>query len=60
MHQDTEIGGQSSRFPVTRWSAIIATNSDNPTERRHGFEVLVAAYWKPAYKYIRIGTIPRH
>ncbi len=54
MPQDTNIGGSHSQFPSTRWSAIIATNSDNTTERRHGFEVLVAAYWKPAYKYIRM------
>jgi RNA polymerase sigma factor (sigma-70 family) len=51
---DTQLGGQSSRFPSTRWSAIVASNSDIPTERQHGLEVLVAAYWKPVYKYIRM------
>jgi len=54
MHEDTHIGGGHSQFPHTRWSAIIASGSVNPSERQRGFEILVAAYWKPVYKYIRI------
>ncbi len=52
--QDTKIGGLNTRFPSTRWSAIVAARSNDPAERRIGFEVLVAAYWKPVYKCIRI------
>jgi len=44
----------SSRFPTTRRSAIVATRSGDPGERRAGWETLIAAYWKPAYKYVRL------
>lgn len=53
MSDDTGIGGPSAKFPATRWSAIVAARSPDATERRRGFETLVAAYWKPVYKYIR-------
>jgi RNA polymerase sigma factor (sigma-70 family) len=42
------------RFPSTRLSAVVAARSDDQGERRRGFEALVAAYWKPVYKFIRI------
>jgi len=42
------------RFPVTRVSAVIAASSSNDEERTRAFEVLIAAYWMPVYKYIRI------
>ncbi len=42
------------RFPVTRLSAIVAASSSNAEERTRAFEVLIAAYWMPVYKYIRI------
>ncbi|PYT05521.1 MAG: hypothetical protein DMF60_11790, partial [Acidobacteria bacterium] len=44
----------SDRFPVTRLSAIVAASSSNPEERTRAFEVLIAAYWMPVYKYVRI------
>jgi RNA polymerase sigma factor (sigma-70 family) len=47
MDTDTRIGGPNGRFPETRQSAIAAARSGNP-------DVLLAAYWKPVYKYIRI------
>lgn len=53
MSEDTKMGGASQRFPTTRWSAIVAARSDNADERRRAFETLIAAYWKPVYKYIR-------
>lgn len=53
MSDDTGIGGPSAKFPPTRWSAIVAARSADQGERRRGFETLVAAYWKPVYKYIR-------
>lgn len=28
--------------------------SENPAERARAFEVLVRAYWKPVYKYVRL------
>ena len=42
------------QFPTTRRSAVFATRSPDEAERRQGFEVLVEAYWRPAYKYVRI------
>jgi RNA polymerase sigma factor (sigma-70 family) len=44
----------NDRFPVTRLSAIVGTASSNPEERSLAFEALIAAYWVPVYKYIRI------
>jgi RNA polymerase sigma factor (sigma-70 family) len=46
--------GGGSRFPITRWSAITGFHSDDPTVRARSFETLVAAYWKPVYKYVRV------
>ncbi len=41
-------------FPLTRRSVVRAAASADPETRRRGFETLVAAYWKPAYKYLRL------
>jgi RNA polymerase sigma factor (sigma-70 family) len=44
----------SSRFPTTRRSAILATGSDDPAERGAAWDAVIAAYWKPVYKYVRL------
>jgi DNA-directed RNA polymerase specialized sigma24 family protein len=54
MREETDIGGRVSRFPTTRRSAVLAAGSEDHAERERGFELLVAAYWKPVYKYIRV------
>ena len=54
MDVDTDIGGPLHRFPVTSHSAIIAAASDDVHVRQRALETIVASYWKPAYKYIRI------
>jgi RNA polymerase sigma factor (sigma-70 family) len=46
--------GGGNRFPTTRWSAITGFHSDDPKIRARSFETLVAAYWKPVYKYVRV------
>jgi len=51
---DTGIGQGGDRFPSTHWSAIEAARSSDPQERRRAYETIVAAYWKPVYKYVRI------
>ena len=33
---------------------IVAARSAEPEERQRALEVLIAAYWKPVYKYIRL------
>jgi RNA polymerase sigma factor (sigma-70 family) len=54
MDQDTDIGGPQRRFPVTNQSAIVAARSEDREVRRRAFETILASYWKPVYKYIRI------
>jgi RNA polymerase sigma factor (sigma-70 family) len=54
MSEDTGIGQGGGRFPTTRRSAILAVRSEDAAERRHAFDLIVSAYWKPVYKYIRI------
>jgi RNA polymerase sigma factor (sigma-70 family) len=53
--EDSNFGGAGGgRFPLTRWSAVLAARGDDPAERARGLDLLVRAYWKPVYKYIRI------
>ena len=54
MDPDTDIGGPLHKFPVTNHSAIINARSDDTVVRRRAFDTIVASYWKPAYKYIRL------
>jgi len=54
MDLDTSMGGNQSRFPETRRSAVIDFNSGDPALRDCAAEALIAAYWKPVYKYIRV------
>jgi len=51
---DTSIGGPSGRFPSTRPSIIASSTDADPAVRRGAFDAIVAAYWKPVYKYIRL------
>lgn len=51
---DTDIGGQRAAFPETPASAVLAAQSDDPLARARGFASIVAAYWKPVYKSVRI------
>ncbi|PYQ08731.1 MAG: hypothetical protein DMF82_00905, partial [Acidobacteria bacterium] len=41
-------------FPLTRRSVVRATASADPETRRRAFDALIAAYWKPVYKYLRL------
>ncbi len=54
MADDTDIGEGSGKFPATRHSAVLAAQSAHLIERERGLSILVAAYWKPIYKYLRI------
>jgi RNA polymerase sigma factor (sigma-70 family) len=42
------------RFPTTRWSAIAGARSADGAERERSWSALVRAYWKPAYKHLRV------
>jgi DNA-directed RNA polymerase specialized sigma24 family protein len=41
-------------LPATRHSIIAAVRSPDAAVRRDGLETLVAVYWKPVYKYLRV------
>jgi len=51
---DTQIGGRDGSFPLTRHSLMQAVRSADAKERRRALDVLIGAYWKPVYKYIRV------
>jgi hypothetical protein len=54
MHPDTDLGGAQAAFPATNCSLIRAVGSLDPGVRKLAQETLIAAYWKPVYKYIRV------
>ena len=41
-------------FPATRLSVVARTRSEDPETRQLAFTVLIEAYWKPVYKYLRL------
>jgi RNA polymerase sigma factor (sigma-70 family) len=54
MVDDTGICGGPDRFPATSWSAILAARDEDEGRRAVALDLLITAYWKPVYKYIRI------
>ena len=42
------------RFPTTRLSAVEALKNPDQEGRTRAYETILACYWKPAYKYIRL------
>lgn len=54
MQNETAIGKEQKQFPKTHWSAIAAANSPDEKERRRALSVIIKAYWKPVYFYIRM------
>ena len=41
-------------FPTTRRSIVAALASPEEEERVRAFDTLVALYWRPVYKYLRV------
>jgi DNA-directed RNA polymerase specialized sigma24 family protein len=41
-------------FPQTRLSVLHRIRSDDADVRQQAFDTLVAAYWRPVYKYLRL------
>lgn len=41
-------------FPTTRHTALGGVRSSDEAVRRRSWDVLVAVYWKPVYKYLRL------
>ena len=54
MNTDTDLGGPAAAFPATHCSLVRATASPDLTVRRQAQDSLIAAYWKPVYKYLRV------
>jgi len=54
MRDSTGPGRSRGGFPTTRRSAIREAGSEDPEVRERGFTAVVEAYWKPAYKYVRL------
>jgi RNA polymerase sigma factor (sigma-70 family) len=54
MTVDTLIGGSSCRFPQTGHTVIGQLASEDDALRALAYEKIVGAYWKPAYKYVRL------
>jgi RNA polymerase sigma factor (sigma-70 family) len=44
----------SMPFPATRHSLVAAIRSERSDVRRSAFDMLVTAYWKPVFKYVRL------
>ncbi len=51
---DTTMGGSGKRFPETRHSLVRDAGDADPEVRRRALGVLIASYWKPVYKCLRI------
>jgi DNA-directed RNA polymerase specialized sigma24 family protein len=45
---------EAAGFPGTRRSAVLGAASDDPIVRERSWRALVEAYWKPAYKHVRV------
>lgn len=41
-------------LPATRHSIVAAVRSEQADVRRSGLDTLIAVYWKPVYKYLRV------
>lgn len=51
---DTDLGGRQHAFPATQGAVLRAACDADPAIRNPAFATLVASYWKPIYKYIRL------
>jgi len=47
-------GALGDRFPLTRRSVVVAAGDADPTVRRRAWDVLLATYWRPVYKVLRV------
>ncbi|MCC7293277.1 MAG: sigma-70 family RNA polymerase sigma factor [Phycisphaerales bacterium] len=54
MTHDTDMGGGQARFPHTRLTAIASLRAGDAGARRRALESVIACYWKPVYKHLRI------
>jgi len=50
---ETAIGGTGGAFPSTLWSVVIRAKDPNSPGRREALQMLIQAYWKPLYFFLR-------
>jgi RNA polymerase sigma factor (sigma-70 family) len=50
--RDDRLAG--ARFLTTRPSAVVGLRSADDAERTRSWDAIVSAYWKPAYKHVRL------
>lgn len=55
MNRDTSLGGDGAAFPSTRWTLILSARSSSDPGYRQNLDHLIRLYWKPVYRYIRVG-----
>ena len=48
------VNSRNENFPPTRHSVVIAAQSDDLSARSRAIDAIIAAYWKPVYKYVRL------
>ena len=51
--QETEIGGPEIGFRSTLWTRVLAAKDPSSPDRRQALEILIEAYWRPVYLFIR-------
>ena len=54
MNDDIRVAPRRGAFPATRHSVIVAARSADHDVWARAYETIVAAYWKPVYKYARL------
>jgi RNA polymerase sigma-70 factor (ECF subfamily) len=52
---DTSLGGDAVAFPSTRWTAILSAKDCREPAYRDNLNYLIKLYWKPVYRFIRVG-----
>jgi RNA polymerase sigma-70 factor (ECF subfamily) len=52
---DTSLGGSAAAFPSTRWTAILSARDSREPGYRENLDYLIKLYWKPVYRFIRVG-----
>ena len=52
-NDSTTTGGESRRFPVTKWSKIINLKTSDDSRKDLIINELLERYWKPIYCYLR-------
>ena len=48
------MSNDADRTPFTRHSVLARVQSEDPEVRRLAWDALITAYWRPAYKYLRL------